>query len=79
MQVKEQQLKRKGKEVEFSLDEAEEMAVDSASIRVITWRGLEEDGKEIKPTDENIKRIMKELDWVRSQVLEESDIAANFI
>lgn len=79
MQVKEQQLKRKGKEVEFSLDEAEEMAVDSASIRVITWRGLEEDGKEIKPTEENIKRIMKELDWVRSQVLEESDIAANFI
>lgn len=79
MQVKEQQLKRKGKEVEFSLDEAEEMAVDSASVRVITWRGLEEDGKEIKPTDENIKRIMKELDWVRSQVLEESDIAANFI
>lgn len=79
MQVKEQQLKRKGKEVEFSLDEAEEMAVDSASVRVITWRGLEEDGKEIKPTEENIKRIMKELDWVRSQVLEESDIAANFI
>ena len=79
MQVKEQQLKRKGKEVEFSLDEAEEMAVDSASVRVISWRGLEEDGKEIKPTEENIKRIMKELDWVRSQVLEESDIAANFI
>lgn len=79
MQVKEQRLKRKGKEVEFSLDEAEEMAVDSASIRVITWRGLEEDGKEIKPTEENIKRIMKELDWVRSQVLEESEIDANFI
>ena len=77
--MKEQQLKRKGKEVEFSLDEAEEMAVDSASVRVISWRGLEEDGKEIKPTEENIKRIMKELDWVRSQVLEESDIAANFI
>lgn len=79
MQIKEQQLKRKGKEAEFSLEEAEEMAVDSASLRVITWEGLQEDGKDIPPTEDNIKRIMRELDWVRSQVLDESDIAANFI
>lgn len=79
MQLKDQQAKRKGKENEFSLEDAENMAVESASVRVITWRGLEEDGKEIKCTEENVKRIMRELDWVRAQVLDEADIAANFI
>ena len=79
MQIKEQQMKRKGKEVEFNLEDAEDLAVESAAIRIVAWRGLEEDGKEVKPTEENLKRIMREQDWIRSQVLDESDIAANFI
>lgn len=79
LQVKEQQAKRKGKEVEFNLEDAEDMAVESAVTRLVNWTGLEEDGKVIKFTEENAKRIMRELDWVRAQVLEEADIAANFI
>ena len=79
MQIKEQQAKRKGKDFDLSLEDAEDMAVDSAVTRIVTWKGLEEDGKEIKFSAENAKRIMRELDWVRAQVLEESDIAANFI
>lgn len=79
LQVKEQQAKRKGKEVEFNLEDAEDMAVESAVVRLVDWTGLEEDGKVIKFTEENAKRIMRELDWVRAQVLEEADIAANFI
>lgn len=78
MQIKEQQAKRKGKDVDFSLEDAEDMAVESAVVRIVSWKGLEEDGKEIKHTEENAKRIMRELDWVRAQVLEEADIAANF-
>ena len=79
MQLKEQQAKRKGKDFDLSLDDAEDMAVESAVMRLVTWKGLEEDGKEIKFSQESAKRIMRELDWVRAQVLEESEIAANFI
>lgn len=79
LQLKDQQAKRKGKERDFSLDEAEDMAVDSAVTRVITWRGLEEAGKVVEPTEDNVRRIMRDLDWVRVQVLDEADIAANFI
>ena len=79
MQMKELQAKRKGKQDIVDLDEAEETLIGSAAVRVVTWRGLEEDGKVVEPTPENIKRIMQELDWVRAQVLEESDNAANFI
>ena len=80
MQQKELNNKRKGKaEQPMDIEEAEATLVDSAVVRIITWRGLEEDGVIVEPTSENFKRIMTELDWVRSQVIEESDNAANFI
>ena len=80
MQMKELQAKRRGKgEQPVDLDEAEATLIESAAARIVTWKGLEEDGKVVEPTPENIKRIMQELDWVRGQVLEESDNAANFI
>ena len=80
MQMKELQAKRRGKgDQPVDLDEAEATLIESAAARIVTWKGLEEDGKVVEPTPENIKRIMQELDWVRGQVLEESDNAANFI
>lgn len=80
MQIEDQRNKRKGKSTDLiDLDDAEQTLVESASVRVITWKGLEDDGVVVEPTPENIKRIMTELDWVRSQVLEESDNNANFI
>ena len=80
MQQKELNNKRKGKaEQPMDIEEAEATLVDSAVVRIITWRGLEEDGAVVEPTPENFKRIMTELDWVRSQVIDESDNAANFI
>jgi len=74
------QAKRKGKaEQPIDLDEAEQTLIESAAARVITWKGLEDDGKVVEPTPENITRIMADLDWVRKQVLDESDNDANFI
>lgn len=80
LQIKELQAKRKGKvEQPIDLDEAEATLIESAAARVITWKGLEDDGKVVEPTPENITRIMADLDWVRKQVLDESDNDANFI
>lgn len=79
LQNQEKAAKRKGKEVELDYDDYEKMAVDNAVLRVVTWRGLENGGKEIAPTEENIRLVMQEQDWIRAQVLEEASIAANFI
>ena len=80
LQMKELQAKRKGKaDQPVDLDEAEQTLVDSAVARIITWKGLEEGGKVVEPTHDNIVRIMTELDWVRKQVLDESDNDSNFI
>ena len=61
------------------LEEAEETLIKSAVARIVTWKGLEDGGKVVDPTQENFVRIMTELDWVRKQVLDESDNDANFI
>ena len=80
MQMKELQAKRRGKgEQPVDLDEAEATLIESAAARIVTWKGLEEDGKVVEPTQENFIRIMTDLDWVRKQVLDESDNDANFI
>ena len=80
LQLKELQAKRKGKaDQPVDLEEAEETLVKSAVARIVTWKGLEDGGKVVEPTQENFVRIMTELDWVRKQVLDESDNDANFI
>ena len=80
MQMKELQAKRRGKgEQPIDLEEAEQTLVESAVARIVTWKGLEDGGKVVEPTQENFVRIMTELDWVRKQVLDESDNDANFI
>lgn len=85
MQQRNQVLKRKGKEPEeMTLDEAEDMAIEAAIVRIISWRGITEDdgkGKEVEVpfTEENARRILREHSWIREAILSESDLLANFI
>lgn len=77
--LKEQQARRRGKEPEdMTLDEAEELAVEAAIVRVISWRGIDEDGKPVPFTKENAARIFLEHPWIRDQVTEESSQILNF-
>lgn len=71
--------RRKGQENDdISLEEAEEIAIEAATIRVISWRGIEEDGKEVPFSDDNAERIFKEHPWIREQVQEEASQLLNF-
>ena len=80
MQMKETMAKRKGRDLDpMSLDEAEEMAVESALVRIINWRGITEGKDELKFEPDTARRILKEHDWIRSQIIDESDALANFI
>lgn len=78
IKMKEQAAKRRGKEYEMDLDEAEEMSAEAAVVRVISWSGLSEDGKEVAFSKENAKRIFMEHSWVKDQVLEASNNIYNF-
>lgn len=70
--------KRKGKDYELSLDELTEMAIESAVVRVIKIEGIEEGGKAVESTPENIYRLCKDYDFLRTQILEQSDNIFNF-
>lgn len=77
-QQKQKIAKRKGKEEDFDLDEAEDMGVESAYVRMIGWRGIAEDGKAVEFNEANAKRILKEHPWIREQVNEASSDILNF-
>lgn len=77
--LKEQQARRRGKDPEdMTLEEAEELAVEAAIVRVITWKGIDESGKPVPFTKENATRIFMEHPWIRDQVMEESSQILNF-
>ena len=78
-QQKQTQARRRGKDVEdMTLEDAEELAVDTAVVRVMGWRGITDNGEEIKFSPEAAAKIFKEHSWIREQVMEESSQILNF-
>lgn len=78
-EVKKAAARRRGKEEEsITLDEAEELAIESAIVRVISWRGITENGEDVPFNEENAKRIFKEHSWIREQIVEEAGQLLNF-
>jgi len=76
--------KKRGKDLEdFSIEEYEDIAVEDAAVRVISWKGLEEgEGKavaELPCTPENIQRVMRQHKFIRDQVREEASQLLNFL
>ena len=78
MQMQQQQAKRKGKETDMSLEDAEALAVESAVVRVISWKGIAQDGKEVAFTKENATEIFVKHSWIREQIMEQSGDLLNF-
>lgn len=79
MRQKQQIAKRRGRdEEEFTIEEGEDLAVESAIVRIISWKNIAEKGVEIPFTKENADRILREHPWIREQVMEESSLITNF-
>lgn len=79
-QQKETVAKRKKTDVApMTMDELDELLRDTAVIRTIGWRGIEEDGKEVPFSVENATRIYEEHTWIRDAVIQESNLISNFL
>ena len=80
LQAKEIQNKKRGKDDHLTLEEAEQMQREAALVRIISWKGIEKDGKELGNTEGEFKEILTNPDnsWVVEQIIEESDNSANF-
>lgn len=77
-QQRQQIAKRKGKEEEISLDEAEELSVESSLVRLVGWRNITEDGKEVKFSKDKAREILMQHSWIRDQIMENSEDILNF-
>lgn len=77
-QQRQQIAKRKNRDDDFTLEEAEEIAVETALVRLVGWKGLTEDGKEVKFDKEKAREILKQHSWIRDQIMEESADILNF-
>lgn len=79
-QMKVQIAKRKGKEPEeLTLEEAEELAVEAAAVRVTGWKGFTEDGKEVKFSKEKLNEVLTQHSWIREFVMQESSNIFHFV
>ena len=78
MQKREKIAKGKNKDADMSIEELEMLAVERAVVRIISWRGIEEDGQPVPFTVENATRILKDNPWIREQVIENSDDLTGF-
>lgn len=77
--LREQSAKRRGKDPEdMSLEEAEDLSIEAAIVRVIGWKGITEGKTEVAFSKENAERIFKEHSWIREAVMEESTQILNF-
>lgn len=70
--------KARGKEWEPSLDEAEDMSVEAALVRLIGWDGFTEEGKKVEFSKEKAEQVLKEHSWIREIIMNESATVANF-
>lgn len=79
MQVKENNAKRRGKEVEpMTIAESEDFAIRSSVLRVISWSGIFEGDKEVIFSPDECTRIMTEYPFIRELVTKESEEVLNF-
>jgi hypothetical protein len=78
-QMKQSIAKRKGRDVEeMSLEEAEELAVESALVRLVNWQGIEEEGSDVPFSKEKAKEVLMQHSWIREAVMQESSDLTNF-
>jgi len=70
--------RRKGKEEELSLEDAENLAIEAALVRLIGWRGFTEEGKEVKFSKDKAREVLTQHSWIRDQIQDESSDVGNF-
>lgn len=78
MQLREKVQKGKNKDTDLTIEELEDMAIESAIVRVITWSNVKLDGEEIPFTKENAEMVLRDYDWIRQQIQEHAEDLSNF-
>lgn len=79
MRLRESAAKKRGKDAEdMTLEESEDFAIRSSAVRIISWNGFAEDGKEVVYSHPEAERMMADYPFLRDLVTKESEELLNF-
>lgn len=70
--------KRKNQDPDPALEEQEETLLNLTVNRLVGWKGLTEQGKEIPFSPEKAKELLQKAPWMRDQIIEASNQILNF-
>lgn len=71
--------KRKGKDADdMTLQEAEELSVESSLVRLVDWNGITEDGKVVAFSKEKAEAVLTAHSWIREAIVQEASDVTNF-
>jgi hypothetical protein len=71
--------KRKNKDPDdISLDEAEELAVESALVRLVAWAGIKENGVDVVFSKDKAAEVLKDHPWIREAIVQEASDVTSF-
>ena len=77
-QMKERAAKARGKVYDMDIEDAETSLLDSCFTRIISWKGLTDNGVAVPLTKENSDKLLRGNDHIQTQILEESRLTENF-
>lgn len=63
---------------EYTPAEYEEMNIENAIVRVISWKNIKVNGEDLPFTKENATTVFRDYPWIRNQVTEASSDLLNF-
>ena len=78
LQMREKANKRRNKDEDLTIEEAEDLLNRSAASRIISWSGMGEEGKPLDFSYDEAVRVLSTYPFIREQVIEESDNILNF-
>lgn len=78
VEMQKREKRNRGKDVDYSLEEIEDIAIESAIVRVIGWKNIKKNGEELVFTKENAEMLFREYPWTRKQVMEAAEDLLNF-
>jgi len=77
-QLEQRKKSQRLKDQDLTPDELDDLLVEAALVRIKSWRGIENDGETLPFTEDNARMVLTEHEWIRSQVIEESNTVGNF-
>ena len=79
MEMQKRERMNKSKNNDFTAAELEDLAVENAIVRVIGWKNIKKDGKDLDFNRENADMVLRDYPWIRKQVTEAAEDLSLFL